>query len=221
MAALEQELSQLSAIRAYRNTIAAATQEIAGYSALITRHSQGNPLLAAISDSLFQSIRELAATTDQLTGPTIVPFSKNANRPKKKSSSIAHPLRRASNANAIFASHSPRCATSHALMLRDSGVVCAAVELEEAILVPLLRSCPSISVVILETPTQERSLAALIRRLKREAPRVHLVCLASRDEESHSALLRAGAVTVLSKPAAERDIEKTVRTLLKLASAHD
>jgi CheY-like chemotaxis protein len=217
VAALERELIQFNAIRTYRDTISAATQEIAGYSALISRHARGNPLLAAISDSLLQSIRELAATTDQLTGPNIPPISKNAIRAKRKGSATTHTLRRASNAHVVFASQSPRCATSHALMLRDSGVICAAADLDETSLTALLRSCPNVSIVILDSPTQERTLTTLLRRLKREAPKVHLVCLASRDDTAHSALLRAGAVVVLSKPATGREIEKTIRTLLTLS----
>lgn len=217
-AALERELHQLSAVRTYRQTIAAATQEIAGYSALITRQARGNPLLAAISDSLIQSIRELAATTDHLNGATIAPMQKGGARPKKKGAPSAHALRRASNAHAVFASQSPRCATSHALMLRESGVMCAAAELNETTIINLLRSSTTISVIIFDAPTQERSLATLLRRVKRESPRVQLVCLASRDEEIHHALLRAGATSVLSKPATGRDIERVVRTLITLAS---
>lgn len=220
-ATLERELIQLGAIRAYRQTIAAATQEIAGYSALITRHARGNPLLSAISDSLIQSIRELAATTDQLNRPTISPVPKNGARAKKKGTPSPHSLRRASNAHAIFASPSPRCATSHALMLREAGVVCAAADLEETNLLHLLRSCPTISVIIVDAPTQERNLAPLLRRLKRETPRAHVVCLASSDDEIHAALLRAGATVVLSKPATGREIEKCVKTLLSLASTPD
>ncbi len=220
-AALERELIQLSAIRTYRQTIAASTQEIAGYSALITRHARGNPLLAAISDSLVQSIRELAATTDQLNGSTITPIPKHGARAKKKGAPSPQSLRRISNAHAVFASHSPRCATSHALMLRESGVVCAAADLEETTLINLLRSSPTISVVVVDAPTQERNLATLLRRIKREVPRAHIVCLASRDEDVHSVLLRAGAVVVLSKPATGREIEKCVKTLLSLAPVVD
>jgi CheY-like chemotaxis protein len=218
-AALERELIQLGAIRTYRHTIAAATQEIAGYSALITRHSRGNPLLAAISDSLLHSIRELAATTDQLHKPSISPIQKSGTRVKRKGVPSRPSLRSASNAHVVFASQSPRCATSHALMLRESGVICAAADIEEASLLNLLRSCPTISVVVVEAPAQEQNLAPLLRRLKRDAPRVHLVCLASRDEGLHSTLLRAGATLVLSKPAPGREIEKSVKTLLSLVPA--
>lgn len=220
-AALERELFQLSAIRTYRQTIAAATQEIAGYSALITRQARGNPLLAAISDSLLQSIRELAVTTDQLSGANITPMTKGGTRPRRKGAPTPQSLRKASNAHAVFASQSPRCATSHALMLRESGVVCAAAELDEGGLITLLRSSPTISVVIVDAPTQERSLSTVLRRVKREVPRVHLVCLASRDEEVHHALLRAGAAAVLSKPATGRDIERVVKSLMSLASIGD
>ena len=217
VAALESEILQLGAIRTYRHTISAATQEIAGYSALITRHAKGNPLLGAISDSLFQSIRELAVTTDQLNAPSISPLTKSAGRPKRKRAPTSHSLRRASNAHVIFASHYPRCATSHALALRESGLMCAAADLEEISLVALLRASPTISVAVIDAPTQERSLAPLLRRIKREVPRIHLVCLATKDEEIHSTLLRAGAVAVLTKPAPTREIERTVRKLLDIS----
>lgn len=106
-------------------------------------------------------------------------------------------------------------------MLRESGAICAAADLEETSLINLLRTSPTISVVVVDAPTQERNIAPLLRRIKREAPRAHLVCLASRDEDVHSALLRAGAVVVLSKPATGREIEKCVKTLLSLAPAVD
>jgi len=214
---LESEISRLGAARTYRHSISAATQEIAGYSALITRHAKGNPLLGAISDSLLQSIRELALTTDQLNSPSPSPFSKRAEKTKRRRAATSHALRLTSNAHVIFASRHPRCSTSHALALRESGLMCAAADLEETSLLALLRASPTISVLVIDAPTQERGLAPLLRRLKREAPRIHLVCLATNDAEAHSALLRAGAVAVLTKPATARDIEQIVRKLLEIA----
>lgn len=215
-AILESELQKSDAIRTYRPAIAAATQEIAGYSALITRHARGHPLLAAISDSLIQSIRELALTTDQLSNPTATPLTKSRGMRVKKRSTTPQTLRRTSNAHVVFASELPRCATSHALMLREAGVSCAAAELDESHLLSVTRSSPTIKVIVIDAPTQERKLCPLLRRLKRESPRVHLVCLATNDDEVHTALLRAGAVRVLSKPAPGREIERAVRALIEL-----
>jgi len=218
-ATLEQELLKLDAMRTYRPMIAAATQEIAGYSALITRHSRGNPLLAAISDSLFQSIRELAETTDQLNSPSVGALSKSSRRLTKKKTPAPSNLRHRSTASIVFASHSPRCATSHALLLRDSGFACATCELEEGALVSLLRASETITVVILDTPTHESGMAHLVRRIKRAVPKVSLVCLATNDESVHRLLLRAGAAAVLTKPATGKTIERVVRTLLELRAA--
>ena len=214
--ALEAELLKLNAIRTYRPAIAAATQEIAGYSALITRHSRGHPLLAAISDSLFQSIRELAATTDRLNAPTISSLSKYSGRLRKRKTTTTSDLRRYSNASIVFASHSPRCATSHALLLRESGFACATCELDEGALISLLRASETINILILDTPTKENSLAPVVRRIKREAPQIAIVCLATNDDVLHALLLKAGAASVLTKPSTSKSIERVVRTLLEL-----
>ena len=219
VAALEQELLKFSDIKTYRPAIAAATQEIAGYSALITRHSRGNPLLAAISDSLFQSIRELAATTDRLNDPSLPSLSKPPGRLRKRKTTPASILRRQSSASIIFSSHSPRCATSHALLLRESGFACATCELEETALVSLLRASDTINVIILDAPTHESSVIPLVRRIKREAPKVAIVCLATQDDGLHGLLHKAGAVAVLIKPATPKYIEKVVKTLLELKAA--
>lgn len=214
--ALEHELQQIQGIRNFRPRIAASTQEIAGYGALITRHARNNPLLAAISDSLLQSIRELAATTDQLhskaTGSLTAPL--RSARRRKGTSPLA--FARNTSANVIFASESPRCATSHALALRESGIPCATAALEEQQLTTLVRTAQRIDVVIIDAPSNERGCTPLIRRLKRAAPHAFIICLASHDPVTQSALLRAGAVAVLSKPAALRNVENTVRKLLAL-----
>jgi len=214
--ALEYELQQIQDIRKFRPKIAATTQEIAGYSALITRHSRNNPLLAAISDSLLQSIRELAATTDQLNprGSRGSPAPGRPTRRRRGASPLA--FSRTPAAQVIFSSESLRCATAHTLALRESGIRCATSLLDERELMPLIQAAAHVQVLIIDTPTNERESAALIRRLKREAPEILIVCLASNDQSTHATLLRAGAVTVLSKPAPIREVEKTVRKLLAL-----
>ncbi len=203
-------------MRSFRPRIAAATQEIAGYGALITRHSRTNPLLAAISDSLLQSIRELAATTDQLLPNSSPSLTIPHRSTRKRKGAYALAFSRNPSARVLFASGSPRCATSHALALREAGVPCATAPLEEQELPSLVRTAHHIDVVIIDTPSHERGCTPLLRRLKRAAPHTLVICLASNDPGTHAALLRAGAVTVLSKPAAIRDVEKTVRKLLAL-----
>lgn len=216
-AMLERELQQLNAISTSRLTITAATQEIAGYSALITRHSRGNPLLGAISDSLFQSVRELAATTDQLNAPSGAPLPpKVASRSRKRRSTTDCANRQTTSAQVIFASDSPRCATSHALLLRESGLLCATADIDENTLISLIRSSKNVHVVVLDAAMREAGIASLVRRLKRIAPRIHIVCLATNDQGAHLALLRAGAVALLTKPATAREIEHAVKTLLGL-----
>jgi CheY-like chemotaxis protein len=216
VSALEHELQLIHSMRTFRPRVAASIQEIAGYGALITRHSRSNPLLAAISDSLLHSIRELAATTDQLhaapSKSSLLP--KHHSRRRKGSSPLV--FSRNTSAQVVFTSLSPRCATSHALALRDSGIPCATASLDEQDLTTLIRTAQRIAVLILDTPINERECASLIRRIKRTAPHLHIVCLASSDPGTHTTLLRAGAVTVLSKPASIREVEKTVRTLLTL-----
>ncbi len=216
MTALEAELRHLPDIRSFRPRIVAATQEIAGYSALITRHSRNNPLLAAISDSLLQSIRELAATTDQLA-PTSNNSANTGHRPSRRRKGN-RPLAFARNptATVLFASASPRCATSHALALREGGIPCATAGLEENEITALVRTAQRIDIIIIDTPADERGCASLLRRLKRANPHVLVICLASNDPATHAALLRAGAVTVVSKPASIRQVERTVRKLLAL-----
>lgn len=214
--ALEHELRLIQDMRKFRPRIAAATQEIAGYGALITRHARSNPLLAAISDSLLQSIRELAATTDQL-GPRESPAlsaSLRSTRRRKNTSPLT--FGRNPSAHVIFTSESPRCATSHALALRESGIPCATSSLDEHELVPLVKNASQMEVVIIDAPIHERGCAPLIRRLKREAPHLFIMCLASNDPATHAALLRAGVITVLTKPASIRDVERTTRKLLAL-----
>jgi len=215
-AALEHELRQIKEIRNLRPRIAASTQEIAGYSALITRHSKNNPLLAAISDSLLQSIRELAATTDQLQPIGAASSNIPALPHRRKPSVSPHALARSPSANVVFASASPRCATSHALALRESGIPCASVPLEEQEIAALIRTAHRIDVIVIDTPTDEQRCAPLIRRLKRTAPHIFVLCLASNDPDLQAAFMRAGAVTVISKPASMREVEKAVRKLLAL-----
>jgi len=214
--ALENELRLIQGMRSFRPRIAAATQEIAGYAALITRHSRNNPLLAAISDSLLQSIRELAATTDQLHPRESVTglAHQRASRRRKGTSPLT--FARNPSAHVLFTSESPRCSTSHALALREAGIPCATASLEELELTALVRTAQRIDVVIIDTPPNERGCTPLIRRLKRAAPHILIICLASNDATSQSALLRAGAVTVLPKPATMRELERTVRKLLAL-----
>jgi CheY-like chemotaxis protein len=216
MATLEHELRQIQGMRNFRPRIAAATQEIAGYGALITRHSRNNPLLAAISDSLLQSIRELAATTDQLqpNANTAPITSTRSSRRRRNTSPLA--LHRHPSAQVLFTSESPRCATSHGLALREAGIPCATASLEEQEIAGLVRTAHHIEVIIIDTPAHERGCTSLIRRLKRAAPHLLIMCLASNDPATHTALLRAGAVTVLPKPATIRLLEKTVRKLLAL-----
>ncbi len=213
---LEHELRHIQGMRQFRARIAAATQEIAGYGALITRHSRNNPLLAAISDSLHQSIRELAATTDQLHPRESSASSplQRASRRRKGTSPLT--LARNPSAQVLFASESPRCSTSHALALREAGVPCATAPLEEHEITALVRTALRVDVIIIDTPTNERGCTPLIRRLKRAAPHILIICLASNDMATQTALLRAGAVTVLPKPATIRELERAVRKLLTL-----
>jgi DNA-binding response OmpR family regulator len=117
-------------------------------------------------------------------------------------------------------SESPRCATSHTLALRESGVPCAIAPYDEHELLELLRAVPRIEVVLLDAPRNEGECAPVIRRLKRAAPHLFVVCLASNDPTTHANLLRAGAVTVLSKPASMREVEKVTRKLLALRDQH-
>jgi len=216
VAMLEHELRQIQDMRSFRPRIAAATQEIAGYGALITRHSRTNPLLAAISDSLLQSIRELAATTDQLHPNAKSSLTTALRFPRRRKGTYPLAFSRNPSAHVLFASESPRCATSHALALRESGIPCATASLEEQELTTLARTAQRIDIVIIDTPSNERGCTPLIRRLKRAAPHLLVICLVSNDPGTHAALLRAGAVTVLSKPVPIRDVEKTVRKLLAL-----
>ena len=219
-AALEQELKEAHSYRSLRAHIITATQEIAGYGALITRHSRANPLLAAISDSLLQSIRELAATTDRLHRPTQPIGGARSTSPRRRRGVTPFTAKRTPSAHVIFVSESPRCATSHTLALRDSGVPCATAPYDEHELLELLRAAHRIEVVLLDAPRNEGECAPLVRRLKRAAPHILVVCLASNDPTTHANLLRAGAVTVLSKPASMREVEKVTRKLLALRDQH-
>lgn len=214
--ALEQELRLIQGMRNFRPRIAAATQEIAGYGALITRHARNNPLLAAISDSLLQSIRELAATTDQLQSREPNGHAPGNRPPRRRRGASPLTFSRNPSAHVLFTSESPRCATSHALALREAGIPCATAILEELELTALVRTAPHIQVIIVDTPAHERGCTSLIRRIKRAAPHILVICLASSDPATHTALLRAGSVTVLPKPATLRELEKVVRKLLAL-----
>lgn len=213
---LEQELREAHSYRSLRSKIITATQEIAGYGALITRHSRAHPLLSAISDSLLQSVRELAAIADRLHEPTKSTSSMKQIAPRRRRGSAPFTVQRNPSAHVLFVSESPRCATSHTLALRDSGVPCATAPYDEHELLDLLRAAHRIEVVIIDAPRNEGECAPLIRRLKRAAPHLFIVCLASNESTIHASLLRAGAVTVLSKPASLREVEKTTRKLLAL-----
>lgn len=214
--ALEQEVRMINGMRHFRPRIAAATQEIAGYGALITRHARNNPLLAAISDSLLQSIRELAATTDQLHPRETSAHAPTNRSPRRRRGTSPLTFARNPSAHLLFTSESPRCATSHALALREAGIACATAMLEELELTALVRAAPQIQVIIVDTPAHERGCTPLIRRIKRAAPHILVICLASNDPATHTALLRAGAITVLPKPVTLRELEKVARKLLAL-----
>lgn len=219
-AALEQELKEAHSYRSLRSHIITATQEIAGYGALITRHSRANPLLSAISDSLLQSIRELAATTDRLHRPAHSIAAVKSASPRRRRSATPFTAKRTPSAHVIFVSESPRCATSHTLALRESGIPCATAPYDEHELLELLRAAQRIEVVIIDAPRNEGECPPLVRRLKRAAPHILVVCLASNDPATHANLLRAGTVAVLSKPASMREVEKVTRKLLALRDHH-
>jgi DNA-binding response OmpR family regulator len=102
------------------------------------------------------------------------------------------------------------------LALREAGIACATAMLEELELTALVRAAPQIQVIIVDTPAHERGCTPLIRRIKRAAPHILVICLASNDPATHTALLRAGAITVLPKPVTLRELEKVARKLLAL-----
>lgn len=216
--ALQHELKQLEAARERMPAIAAATQEIAGYGALITRHSRGNPLLAAISDSLIQSVRELAQTADSLgaSGSSQQLSTSKPSHTRPAPSSMSRSIAK-SPPHVIFASNSKRCATSHALLLRESGIACATATLEEAALFPLLKLVERARILIIDAPPARTGVTSLIRKIRRKHPNIHIACLVAPGTDDHQDLLRAGAISLLTKPAPAEEIERVVKLLSSLA----
>lgn len=215
--ALRLRIEQLESSAFHAQELLNVSQETLGYAAIIARQTNDTPLVKHMAQALSTSVKDLSERARELTTPFLKPTPEQPSTPKL----LIRSRKATSSPVAICAASSNSLSHTHAALLSDAGISTRGCLLDDDSLRAALKENPSVRALVLDTPSRSPHTTSLIRTIRRFFPALHIVALVPGAVAQFSELQRAGAILVLAKPVATRELERVIRGLLHLSLAMD
>lgn len=212
---LKSRLKQLEASALHAQELLNTSQEALGYAAIITRQTSDTPLVKHMAQALSTSVKELSEKAREISAPLL-----EAVPPQPATPTLLIRSRKTTHSPvALYAASSKSVSHTHAALLSDAGISTRSCTLDDESVRATLKETPSLRALVLDIARSSPQHTALIRSLRRFFPALHIVALVPGAVAHFSEIQRAGAILVLAKPVAPRELERVIRGLLHLSLA--
>jgi hypothetical protein len=214
---LKSRLKQLEASALHAQELLNLSQESLGYAAIIKRQTGDTPLVKHMAQALATSVKELSERAREISTPLLENAPTQPAAPKL----LIRSRKSTHSPAALYAASSNSVSHTHAALLSDAGISTRSCTLDDESVRSIVKENPSLRALVLDIAKSSPQHTALIRSIRRFFPALHIVALVPGAVTHFSEIQRAGAILVLAKPVAPRELERVVRGLLHLSLAMD